>query len=255
MRIVTLPGVFSPISDTWLLARTLRDHLAERPDARVLDACTGSGALAVSAALAGAREVAAVDVSRRAVLTARLNARLNGVRVRAVRSDLLSALGDERFDVIVSNPPYVPAERDDLPRTGPERAWDAGRDGRALLDRLLAEAPAHLRPGGALLVVHSEICGSDATLEGLRAAGLEAEVAARHRGPLGPLMRARVEHLVREGLLAPGRDEEEVVVVRGQRPDAAPSAASASAYAYAPVAGRFSRGAGTSATAPAAARP
>jgi release factor glutamine methyltransferase len=215
MRIITLPGVFSPISDTWMLARALRAEV-RRGRSSVLDVCTGSGALAVCAALAGAPEVTAVDVSRRAVLTARINARLNGVRVRARRSDLFSALGDERFDVIVSNPPYVPAETDELPARGPERAWDAGRDGRLILDRLLAEAPARLRPGGVLLVVHSEICGFDRTTEAMRDAGLKVDVAVRERGPLGPLMSARVRHLEASALLPPGRRDEDVMVLRGR---------------------------------------
>ena len=59
----------------------------------------------------------AVDVSRRAVLTVRFNARLNGVRVGARRGDLLAAVPGERFDLIVSNPPYLPA--DGAARAGP----------------------------------------------------------------------------------------------------------------------------------------
>ncbi|HEU4974403.1 MAG TPA: HemK2/MTQ2 family protein methyltransferase [Baekduia sp.] len=217
MRIVTLPGVFSPISDTWLLASALREQIVTARTS-VLDVCTGSGALAVCAAKRGARSVTAVDVSRRAVLTAAINARLNGVRVDAIRSDLFAQLGDRAFDVIVSNPPYVPAGTDELPSRGPGRTWDAGRDGRALLDRLLAGAPAHLRPGGRLLVVHSEICGIDETMERMRAGGLEPDIASRHRGPLGPLMRARVAQLEAQGLIAPGRRDEEVVVIRGTAP-------------------------------------
>jgi release factor glutamine methyltransferase len=213
MRIATLPGVFRPISDTWLLAGALRE-LA--PGARVLDVCTGSGALAVTAALAGAAEVTAVDVSRRAVLTAGLNARLNGVAVRALRSDLFTALHGQRYDLIVSNPPYVPDPSGDrLPTRGPQRAWDAGHDGRIVLDRLIAEAPDHLRPGGTLLLVHSELCGTEATLERLRAAALHPRVVTRHRGPLGPLMRDRADHLRARGVLASGQTEEEVVVIAG----------------------------------------
>src|SRR3712207_2272084 len=155
---MTLPGVFRPISDSRFLADVLREQTLP-PRATALDLCTGSGILAVTAAMRGAREVTAVDVSRRAVLTARLNARLNGVRVRALRGDLFAPVGDQRFDAIVSNPPYVPAETDELPDSGPERAWDAGLDGRAFLDRLIAEAPGHLRPGGFLLVVSSSILG------------------------------------------------------------------------------------------------
>jgi release factor glutamine methyltransferase len=232
MRIITLPGVFAPISDTWMLADVLREQTFG-PRASVLDVCTGSGALAVCAALRGARDVTAVDVSRRAVLTARINARLNGVRVRAVRGDLFGAVGDERFDVIVSNPPYVPAERDDLPTRGPERAWDAGHDGRVLLDRILAEAPAHLKPGGVLLVTHSSIVGTDETCARMQEAGLEPDVALRRRGPLGPLMSARVRHLESHGLLRPGEREETVVVIRGRAPAARPAAAPRAARAVA----------------------
>lgn len=217
MRIITLPGVFRPISDTWLLARAL---CAERLDegTSVLDVCTGSGAIAVAAARAGAGRVTAVDVSRRAVLTARINARLNGVAIRALRSDLFSGLDGERFDVIAGNPPYVPDPADDTPPArGARRAWDAGRDGRVLLDPLIAAAPAHLRPGGRLLVVHSDICGTGATLTAMRAAGLVPEIVASERGPLGPLMRGRREHLVARGALASDRIDEEVVVVAAER--------------------------------------
>jgi release factor glutamine methyltransferase len=212
VRLVVLPGVFRPISDTWLLADAL-DREPLEPGARVLDLCSGSGALAIRAALGGPRAVTAVDVSRRAVLTIRLNAALNGVSVRARRGDLLGAVGGERFDAIVSNPPYVPAPTDELPARGRARAWDAGRDGRALLDRICADAPRHLHPGGVLLLVHSSLLGLEPTAAALRAAGLDVDVAARERGPLGPLMRARRA----AGLIAPVA-EEDVLVVRGRKP-------------------------------------
>jgi release factor glutamine methyltransferase len=216
VRLVTPPGVFRPISDTWLLADAL-DGEDLAPTARVLDLCSGSGALAVRAALRGPREVTAVDVSRRAVATIRLNAALNGVKVRALRGDLLAAVPGERFDAIVSNPPYVPAPSGDLPARGPARAWDAGRDGRALLDRVCERAPEHMRPGGVLLVVHSSLLGYDRTAELLSAGGLEVDVAAREHGPLGPLMNGRRAHLEAVGLLEPGQQDEVVLVVRGRK--------------------------------------
>jgi release factor glutamine methyltransferase len=217
VRLVPIPGVFRPISDSWLLARVVREEVARAGrGSRVLDVCTGSGVVGVTAARAGA-DVTAIDVSCRAVAAAWLNARINRVRLRSRRGDLLEPVAGEDFDVIASNPPYVPAERDELPTAGPERAWDAGRDGRVLLDRLLAEAPSRLRPGGALLLVHSDLIGADETLARLREAGLEPDVAARERGPLGPLMRDRA----RRGLLPDDADEEEVLVLRGRRPLAA----------------------------------
>lgn len=214
MRLITMPGVFRPISDSRLLADCMCKELF--PGARVADVCTGSGLLAVTAALHGAGAVSATDRSRRAVLSARLNARLNGVRINAVRGDLLEPLGSLRFDLIVSNPPYVPVASDVLPSHGPSRAWDAGRDGRALIDRLCDEAPAGLRPGGALLMVHSSVCGENLTLERLRSRGLDADVVARRRGPLGPLLAARVRLLEGRGLLASGEREEEIVVIRAR---------------------------------------
>jgi release factor glutamine methyltransferase len=214
MRIARLPGVFRPRSDTWLLAAVLRRQPQLRGGA-VLDVCTGTGAIAIVAALAGARFVTAVDVSARAVLTARINARLNGVRVEAIRGSLLDAVPGRRFDVIVSNPPYLPAEDDALPARGPARHTEAGTTGRTLLDRLIDAAPAHLAPGGVLLVTHSSVNGEDATLARMRAAGLEPSVAERRRGALGPLLAARAPRLEERGLLAPGERSEDVLVVAG----------------------------------------
>jgi release factor glutamine methyltransferase len=215
VRLLALPGVFRPISDTWLLADAL-DAEPLPPGARVLDLCSGSGALAVRAARRG--EATAVDVSRRAVATIRINAALNGVRVRALRGDLFGAVPGERFHAIVSNPPYVPAPGDQVPARGRARAWDAGRDGRALLDRICAAAPEHLLPGGVLLVVHSSLLGYERTAELLSDGRLEVDLAAQERGPLGPLMKGRRAHLEAVGLLDPGQDEEDVLVVRGRKP-------------------------------------
>jgi release factor glutamine methyltransferase len=204
MRLFTIPGVFRPRSDSWLLAGLVRDHA--RPGDRVLDPFTGSGVLAIAAAQAGA-EATAVDISRRAIACATANARLNGVRVRALRGDMLAPLNGDRFDLIAANPPYVPSAEDVEPR-GAARAWEAGADGRRLLDRLCREAPSRLRPGGSMLIVHSSVCDPAATERMLAEAGLAVTTAARQRGPLGPLMRTQL----------PDADEEEIVVLRGTRP-------------------------------------
>ena len=214
MRIARLPGVFRPRSDTWLLAGALRDR-PELSGGDVLDVCTGSGALAIAAALGGARSVTAVDVSRRAVAAARLNARLNGVRVDARRGSLLSAVPGRRFDVIVSNPPYLPGEAP--PRHGAARHTEAGATGRVLLDRLIDAAPGSLRPGGVLLVTHSSVNGEAETLARMRAAGLRAEIVRRRHGALGPLLAARAPALEARGLLPPGARDEDLLVVAGAR--------------------------------------
>jgi release factor glutamine methyltransferase len=187
------------------------------PGARALDLCTGSGALAVAAGKAGARSVTAVDVSLRAVLAARVNGLLNGVGVRAVKGSLFEPLAGRKYDVIVSNPPYLPGA-DALPESGPERAWDAGADGRVLLDRIASGAASHLRPGGVLLLVQSSVCGVERTLTLLEQSRLDAEVVERRRGPLGPLLASRAPELERRGILAPGEREEDLVIVRARMP-------------------------------------
>jgi release factor glutamine methyltransferase len=210
VRGVVLPGVFPPRSDSWLLARAA----ARQGGARILELCAGPAFAGVAAARAARGQLTTVDVSRRAQLNAWLNGRLNGVPVRALRGDLLTPVSGERFDLILANPPYVPGPWP--PARGAARAWDAGRDGRAVLDRILAAAPAHLAPGGTLLLVHSDIVGAGATLHAYTARGLAADVAARERGPLGPLVRARREALERDGLLRAGQDDEDVLVLRGR---------------------------------------
>ncbi|HEY6398067.1 MAG TPA: HemK2/MTQ2 family protein methyltransferase, partial [Solirubrobacteraceae bacterium] len=169
----------------------LAEHLSLEPlheQSRVLDVCTGSGMLAVLAATRARSGVVAVDVSARAVLTTRINAKLNGVSVRALRGDLFEPVRGARFDLIVSNPPYLPAPRGS-PRHGASRAWKAGPHGRAFIDRICAEAPGHLQPNGTLLLVHSSVCGEQQTLRALAERGLRTTVLTRRRGPLGPLLR------------------------------------------------------------------
>lgn len=216
MRVVTLPGAFRPRSDTWMLAAELAAAVRRRPGRpRVLDVGTGSGTLATVAALAGA-DVTAIDLSRRALASARATAAANGVAVRTLRGDLLAPVAGERFDVVVSNPPYVPAPSEDLPSRGPARATDAGHDGRVVLDRLCDAVASVLAPGGEVLLIHSSVNGIAPTLTRLHAAGLEADVALRHRGPLGPLLTQRRSLLVARGLLPADAQQEEVVIVCAQ---------------------------------------
>jgi release factor glutamine methyltransferase len=208
--------VFPPHSDSWLLARQMLKEPQAR-DGSTLDLCTGSGLLAVLAARERGGEVVAVDLSRRAVLTTRINARLNGVRVQAIRGDLFAPLDGRRFDLIVSNPPYLPTTAAATGSHGKACAWDGGPSGRRYLDRICREAPAHLRRGGALLLVHSSVCDEASTLKALETAGLEPLVAQRSRGPLGPRLSARVAWLREQGLV--GDDlSEEMLVIRATRP-------------------------------------
>ncbi|MFG2720196.1 HemK2/MTQ2 family protein methyltransferase [Streptomyces sp. NPDC048416] len=216
MNLFALPGVYDPQDDTDLLADALHDE-ALPPGAEVLDIGTGTGAIALTAARLGAR-VTAVDISWRAVLSTRLNARLAGLPVRVVRGNLLTPLAGRSFDLILSNPPYVPALSPTAPERGPARAWDAGHDGRLLLRRICQEAPALLRPGGVLLIVHSALSDPQATLLELRERGLKAAVADRRFIPFGPVLRSRRAWLAEQGLIGDDDTMEELVVIRAERP-------------------------------------
>lgn len=124
----------------------------------VLDLCTGSGALAILAALAFPNaQVCAADISADALDVARRNVAMHGLedRVRLLEGDLFAPLSGRRFDLIVANPPYVDAEAmAALPpeyRAEPMLALAGGPDGLDVVRRILAEAPRHLAAGGGLL--------------------------------------------------------------------------------------------------------
>lgn len=214
-RVLRLPGVYRPQADTLLLAGAMRRE-GIAPGMEVLDLCTGSGALALHAARLGAR-VTAVDISRRAVASARLNTALARLPVSVRRGDLLSALRGHAFDALVSNPPYVPAPTDPPARLGAGRAWNAGPDGRLVLDRICDGAAAALRPGGLLLLVQSHLSDPEATVDRLAAAGIAATVCDRATVPFGPVLRGRARWLRAQGLLSPEVEGEELVVIRGRK--------------------------------------
>lgn len=125
---------------------------------RVLDLCTGSGCLAILAALVFPHaRIDAIDLSAGALALARRNVASHrlGDRIALHRGDLFQPLGTSRYDLILSNPPYVDARgMAKLPpefRHEPRLALAAGDDGLDLVRRILAEAPRHLTPKGGLL--------------------------------------------------------------------------------------------------------
>lgn len=151
------PGVLIPRPDTELIVELALERLP--PRGRLLDMGTGSGAIAV--ACAHSRKdavVTALDVSPEALAIARANAVANDTAVRFLRSDWFGAIGGERFELIVSNPPYIAAGDEHLSqgdlRFEPVGALTDHADGLSALRTIVAGAPAHLAPGGWLLLEH-----------------------------------------------------------------------------------------------------
>jgi ribosomal protein L3 glutamine methyltransferase len=146
------------------IAELLREQLApwvDDPETVVsaADICTGSGCLAILLAHAFPNaEVDAMDISDDALAVARRNIADYGLedQVQAVKSDMLKALQGKRYDVIISNPPYVNApSMESLPpefRREPQLALASGEDGLEHVRTLLKQAPSHLNPGGLLVV-------------------------------------------------------------------------------------------------------
>ena len=152
--------VLIPRPDTETLVTAALDLLPD-PEARatVLEVGTGSGAVAVAIALERPKaHLVATDISQAALEIARENADVHGVaeRIRWALGDLFEPVAGERFDAIVSNPPYVAeSQRDELPPElahEPEEALFGGEDGTAVLAALIARGGAMLVPGGGLAV-------------------------------------------------------------------------------------------------------
>ena len=153
------PDVLIPRPDTELIVTLALKRLKTLAWPRVLDLGTGSGAIAVTIACEHPEAaVLAVDVSSEALAVARGNADRLGGRVSFLQSDWFSALGDEQFDLVVANPPYVAARDPHLLQDGlpfePDLALTDGGDGLSCIRRIVGDAPRHLLPGGWLLIEH-----------------------------------------------------------------------------------------------------
>ncbi len=153
------PAVLIPRPETERLVELALERLPPGEAVSVLDLGTGSGCIAITLALERPQaRVTAVDRSSAALAIARRNADILNATVEFLDSDWFAALGGRRFDVIVANPPYVASDdphlhQGDL-RFEPASALAAGADGLADLRTLAAAAPAHLMPGGTLLLEH-----------------------------------------------------------------------------------------------------
>ena len=147
--------VLIPRQDTETLAEAAIVALQGKANTNVLDLCAGSGAIGLSiATLVPGAEVTLTDLSAGALEVARKNAKLLNVDAEFRCGDLFQAVEWDSFDLIVSNPPYIPSsELAELQREvgfEPAMALDGGADGLDFYRRIAADAGAHLNPGGSI---------------------------------------------------------------------------------------------------------
>jgi release factor glutamine methyltransferase len=216
-----IDGVYPPQLDSQLLIDALERTELTR-GRRVLDLCTGSGVVAIAAAELGAVSVTAFDICSHAVRCSRVNAVHAGVDIDVRQGSWTDALDCAPFEVIVSNPPYVPTpptgDTEVIPSAaGPTWAWNAGVDGRMVLDPLCRKVSGLLADGGSMLLVQSVFSGVEESLKSLRSTGLDAEVIISQRVPFGPVLSARASWLEITGRIQQGCRTEELVVIRADK--------------------------------------
>jgi HemK-related putative methylase len=173
ISLVILPQVFNPklLRSGEFFAEFLSGSDLVRSSSRVLDLGTGSGVAAITAARRGC-SVTAVDINPAAVRCARINAMLNDIdgRIDTRSGDLFEPVGDERFDLVLFNPPYYRG----TPRDALDHAWRSPD----LIERFAAQLGDHLTPTGCALVVLSTDGEGDAYGKTLNATGFSTTMHA-----------------------------------------------------------------------------
>lgn len=149
--------VLSPRMETEILVENALKVIKQENLNEVCDLCTGSGAIAIAVALNSKTKVTATDISKQALAVAEGNAKKNDAHVEFVQSDLFAKLKKRKFDLILSNPPYVRSgdiEKLDkeVKNYDPKLALDGGSDGLEFYRKIAKEAPKHLNKNGAIFL-------------------------------------------------------------------------------------------------------
>lgn len=168
------PEVYVPSDDSLLLSH----HSRALSCGSVLDMGTGCGIQAVLAA-EKAEKVLAVDINEKALSLAKENAKLNqlGHKISFRQSNLFSSIKpEEKFDMIIFNPPYLPTTECEQTSGPLDLAWNGGSDGRMVIDRFLTKFQAYLNKGGSLLMLHCDLADTAKTASKLKSKGFSVEI-------------------------------------------------------------------------------
>lgn len=160
LRFAVTPAVLIPRPETELVVMEAIRLAKTISTPRVVDVGTGSGVMAVTMArFVPAANVTAIDLSPDALAIAQQNAQTLGVasRIRFLQGDLLTPVAGEMFDLVMSNPPYIPSEvmstlSESVKKYEPQLALDGGPGGLQVIEKLANQAHGHLKPGGYLIL-------------------------------------------------------------------------------------------------------
>jgi len=207
------PHVYPPQSDTFLLL----EHLDIKKNESVLELGVGCGLIALCLAKK-AKEIIGIDVNPYAIKNARHNAFINGIdNVHFINGNLYEPVCDMQFDLIYANPPYVPTPPDWIEIDIIETAWNAGCDGRKILDSILAGTNEHLRVNGRIVLVQSSLADIPKTIENLESNGFETRILAEKKEKLGTISMGRLKWLKKLGVLFDNLYYERLAVIEARR--------------------------------------
>ncbi|MEM2906602.1 MAG: class I SAM-dependent methyltransferase [Candidatus Odinarchaeota archaeon] len=171
-------NVYPPSEDTFLLL----ENINVKPADSVLEIGVGSGFISIQLAKI-ARKIVATDISPEALKTAVENSIINSVYNIDFRlGDLFTPIKkDEKFTVIIFNPPYLPTSEEDRVKDRLENTWDGGWNGRVLIDRFIFSVKNFLDESGRLYLIQSDLTGIEDTLDKLQSQGFKNRIIARKK--------------------------------------------------------------------------
>jgi len=197
-----------PQSDTFLLL----EHLDAGESDFVLELGVGCGMIALCLA-PKVKAVFGIDSNPYAIKNALHNAEQNSItNAHFICGDLYEPINGRQFDLIYANPPYVPTPPNWIETDIIETAWNAGCNGRKILDRIIADAKEHLTTNGKIVLVQSSLADIPKTIKVLENNGFQTRILVEKKDRLGPISMGRYWWLKKRGMLVDSLYERLVVV-------------------------------------------